>query len=57
MKIIVWKIVYKIIQKLEKIAFKHGLTEQVNECIQIQNRLMHYKSKMIEEGIWKNRRR
>lgn len=53
MKIRVWKVVYKVVQKWEKIAFKHGLAEQVNECIQIQNRLMHYKSRMIEEGIWK----
>lgn len=53
MKIRVWKMVYKIIQKWEKTACGHGLTEQVNECIQIQNRLMHYKSRMIEEGIWK----
>lgn len=45
--------VYKIIQKWEMVARKDGLIEQVNECIQIQNRLMHYKSVMIEEGIWK----
>lgn len=52
MKYIVWIIVYKIILKWEKVAARNGLIEQVNECIQIQNRLMHYKSVMIEKGIW-----
>lgn len=52
-KYMIWKIIYKIIQRWEKVAFRHGLNEQVNECIQIQNRLMHYKSVMKESGIWK----
>ena len=50
MKYLVWKMVYKIICKWEKVAFKNELTEQVNECIQIKNRMMHYKSVMIENG-------
>ena len=53
MKYRVWKIVYRIIQKWEMVARKNDLTEQINECIEIQNRLMHYKSVMIEEGIWR----
>lgn len=53
MKYFIWKVVYKIILKWEKVAFKNGLNEQVNECIQIQNRLQHYKSVMIDKGIWK----
>lgn len=53
MKYRVWKIVYKIIQKWERVARKNELWEQVNECIQIQNRLTHYKVVMIERGIWK----
>lgn len=53
MKYFIWKMVYKIILKWEKVAFKNGLNEQVNECIQIQNRLQHYKSVMIDKGIWK----
>lgn len=52
-KYIIWKIVYNIIQKWEKAAYRNGLNGQVNECIQIQNRLMHYKSVMVEKGIWK----
>lgn len=50
---IAWKMTYKFACKWEKIAAKHELTEQVNECIQIQNKLMHIKSKMIERGTWK----
>ncbi len=52
MKLQIWKMVYKVIQRWKKVARKNGLTEQVNECIQIQNRLQHYKSVMVEKGIW-----
>ena len=51
MKYMVWKVVYRIVCRWEKVAFKNGLTEQVNECIQIENRMMHYKSAMLEKGI------
>lgn len=53
MKYFVWRLIYKVIQKWGKVAFKNGLTEQVNECIQIQNRMQHYRSVMTEKGIWK----
>lgn len=56
-KYIIWKTIYNIIRKWEKVAYRNGLNEQVNECIQIQNRLMHYKSVMVEKGIWKLRRK
>lgn len=50
---LIWKTIYKIICKWEKIAYKNGLSEQVNECIQIENRMVHIKSVMVEKGIWK----
>lgn len=53
MKYLIWKMVYKIVQKWEKVSRKNGLTEQINECIQIQIRLMHYKSVMLEKGLWR----
>lgn len=53
MKYLVWRMVYKIIQKWEMVARKNGLMEQVNECIQIQNRMQHYRSVMVDMGVWK----
>lgn len=52
MKYWIWKAIYETIKKWEKVAYRNGLTEQVNECIQIQNRLQHYRSVMNEKGIW-----
>lgn len=53
MKYFIWRMVYKIIQKWEVVARKNGLTEQINECIQTQSRMQHYRSVMVEEGLWK----
>lgn len=51
MKFVIWKAVYKIICRWEDVAFKNGLSEQVDECRQIQRGLMHYKNVMQEKGI------
>lgn len=52
MKLLIWKLVWKIICKWEKVAIDNGLVEQMNQCIEIQNRLHKYKNAMREKGLW-----
>lgn len=46
-----WLIAYKIIVKLEKYAYKHKMYSQINECINIENSMMHYKSVMYDKDL------
>lgn len=52
MKNLIWKIVWKVICKWEKVAFENGLDEQQEQCEEIQLYLQKYKKAMKEKGIW-----
>ena len=52
MKLLIWKLVWKIICKWERIAEENGLEEQVEDCCFIQRKLCDYKIAMREKGLW-----
>lgn len=53
MRLIIWKLVWKIVCKWKEIAIKYGLDEQEYECCEIQRNLCNYKNAMRKKGLWK----
>lgn len=52
MKKLIWKLVWKVICKWEKVAENNGLQEQVDECTDIKVDLIHFKNAMKQNGLW-----
>lgn len=52
MKKLIWKLVWKVICKWEKVAERNGMMEQVDECEDIKFDLVKYKNAMKEKGLW-----
>lgn len=52
MKKLIWKIIYKIIERWRRVAKRNRLDEQELDCIRILVALKMYKGNMQEKGIW-----
>lgn len=52
MKKLIWKLVWKVICKWEKVAENNDLQEQVVECNNIKADLIHFKNTMKQNGLW-----
>lgn len=53
MKMFIWKLVWKIVCKWERVAEENGLEDQAEDCCEIQRYLHSYKNAMRKKGLWK----
>lgn len=54
MKLLIWKLVWKVVCKWQEVALDNDLWEQFKECEEILHRMKSYKKAMVDKGIWEN---